>query len=68
MGIRFYLGSKIDCECTECNCQNRFELIDGEELLILIQHGRLTSEQIAFLKTRVGSRICKQCFTGQHFE
>ena len=62
------MGSKIDCECSECDCPNTFELIDGEELLNLIQHGRLNSEQIAFLKSRVGSKMCKQCFIGKHFE
>ena len=60
------MGSKIDCECSECTCQERFETIETEELLNLIQHGRLNQEQILFLKNRVGSRICKQCFLGEH--
>lgn len=60
------MGSKIDCQCTECNCKINFEAMNGEELLNLIQHGRLNDEQIAFLKTRVGSKICKQCFIGKH--
>ena len=44
-----------------------FEIVETEELINLIQHGRLTPEQISFLKFRVGSRICKQCFIGKHF-
>lgn len=43
-----------------------FETINGEELLNLIQHGRLNDEQIMFLKTRVGSKVCKQCFINKH--
>jgi len=42
-------------------------VIDGEALLNLIQHGRLDDEKIAFLKTRVGSKICKHCFIGKHY-
>lgn len=61
------LGSKIDCQCSECGCKVNFETIEGEELLNLIQHGRLDDKQIAFLKTRVGSKICKQCFIGNHY-
>ena len=41
-------------------------MIETEELLNLIQHGRLNQEQITFLKKRVGSRVCKQCFLGEH--
>ena len=44
-----------------------FEIIESEELLNLIQHGRLSDEQIAFLKTRVESKICKECSLGKHF-
>ena len=36
------LDSKIDCECTKCNCQERFETIEIEDLLNLIQYGRHT--------------------------
>ena len=61
------MGQKINCECEECNCKVNFEIIDGEELLNLIQHGRLNEEQIAFLKIRVGRRDCKQCFQGKHY-
>lgn len=62
------LGLKIDCECTECSCKVNFEMINGEELLNLIQHGRLDDEKIAVLKTRVGSKVCKHCFVGQHYK
>ena len=62
------LGLKIDCECTECNCKVNFEMINGEELLNLIQHGRLDDEKIVVLKTRVESKLCKHCFAGQHYK
>jgi len=62
------MGERINCECTKCNCQKIFEIIEIEELINLIQHGRLNSEQISFLKTRVGSRICKQCFVEKHYK
>ena len=61
------MSPKIDCQCSECNCKVNFEVIDGEALLNLIQHGRLDDEKIAFLKTRVGSKICKHCFIGKHY-
>jgi len=61
------MGSKINCQCTECNCQEKFETIDTEELINLIQHGRLTPDQIYFLKTRVGSKLCKPCFAEKHY-
>jgi hypothetical protein len=60
------LSSKINCQCTKCNCKINFETINGEELLNLIQHGRLSDEQIGFLKTRVESKVCKQCFINKH--
>ena len=60
------MGLKIDCQCSKCDCKVNFEVINGEELLNLIQHGRLTDEQISFLKTRVESKICKHCFAGKH--
>lgn len=59
------MGSQIPCECT-CGCNEIFETIETEELLNLIQHGRLSDVQITFLKTRIGSRICKFCFIGKH--
>ena len=61
------MGPKIDCECKKCDCKVNFEIIEGEELLNLIQHGRLNDEQIAFLNTRVGCRDCKKCFLGNHY-
>ena len=61
------LDLRIDCQCVKCNCKVNFETVEGEELLNLIQHGRLNDEQIAFLKTRVESKICKECFLGKHF-
>ena len=60
------MGQKINCECSECKCTSNFEMIETEELLNLIQHGRLNQEQITFLKKRVGSKVCKQCFLGEH--
>ena len=60
------MGLRINCECAECKCKSNFEMIETEELLNLIQHGRLNSEQITFLKKRVGSRVCKECFVGEH--
>ena len=62
------LGLRINCECSECNCQEKFETIKTEELLNLIQHGRLNQEQIVFLKTRIGCRTCKKCFVGKHHD
>ena len=60
------MGKNIDCQCLNCSCKQSFELVETEELLNLIQHGRLTPEQIIFLKSRVGSKLCKQCFIGNH--
>ena len=60
------LNLKIRCECSECNCKEKFEFVKTEDLLNLIQHGRLEQEQIAFLKSRVESRICKRCSVGTH--
>ena len=60
------LGEKIVCNCTECKCRKIFETIETEELINLIQHGRLESDKFEFLKKRVGSKLCKFCFTGKH--
>ncbi|EIJ65900.1 hypothetical protein BD31_I0069 [Candidatus Nitrosopumilus salaria BD31] len=60
------MGSKINCQCLECSCHEKFETIETEELINLIQHGRLSQDQISFLKTRIGSKLCKQCFVGKH--
>jgi len=54
------------CQCTQCKCYKEFESIDEEELLNVIQHGRLNSKQIEFAKKRLGSSICEQCFVGKH--
>jgi len=62
------MGVKINCECTKCKCQGKFETVETEDLINLIQHGRLTQEQISFLNTRIGSRICKQCFRDNHYK
>ena len=58
--------SIINCECEKCSCNGEFEAIDGEQLLNLIQHGRLTPEQSTFLKSRVDSKLCKSCFIDEH--
>ena len=60
------MGSIINCECEKCSCNGEFEAIDGEQLLNLIQHGRLTPEQSTFLKSRVDSKLCKSCFIDEH--
>ena len=62
------MGPKIICQCIKCNCQEKFETIETEELLNIIQHGRLNHEQILFIKTRVGSKLCKQCFIENHYK
>ena len=64
--FRIDMGSIINCECEKCNCNREFETIDGEELLNLIQHGRLTEEKVTYLKSRVGSKLCKSCFIDEH--
>ena len=60
------MGLVINCMCLKCNCTEEFERIETEELFNLIQHGRLTQEQIMFLKSRIGSKLCKQCFIENH--
>ena len=60
------MGSIINCEREKCSCNVEFEAIDGEELLNLIQHGRLTQEKSIYLKSRAGSKLCKSCFTDEH--
>jgi len=49
-----------------CDCHKEFESISKEELLNVIQHGRLNHKQIEFAKKRLGSSICEQCFVGKH--
>jgi hypothetical protein len=60
------MTTRIFCECAKCDCQKEFVAVDTEDLINLIQHGRLDQKQTDFLKTRVGSRSCKQCFLGNH--
>ena len=62
------MSSKIVCQCQDCDCTEEFEIIKTEELLNLIQHGRLNKKQIEFLKTRVDSKKCKNCHIGNHYE
>jgi hypothetical protein len=50
----------------KCNCNKKFETVETGELLNLIQHGRLNQEQIMFLKSRIGSKLCKSCFIDEH--
>jgi len=45
-----------------------FEEINHEELLNVIQHGRLNQKQIDWAKKRIGSKICERCFTGNHMK
>ena len=65
--IQKHVTSKITCKCLDCNCQKEFEMIETEELLNLIQHGRLNQKQIEFLKTQMRNKLCKGCCTGNHF-
>ncbi|MCH9658884.1 DUF1899 domain-containing protein [archaeon] len=60
------MTTRIVCECQLCDCNAKFVAVDTEDLINLIQHGRLTQEQTDGLKVRVGSRSCKQCFVGNH--
>ncbi len=56
----------IPCQCEKCDCHIEFESINQEELLNVIQHGRLNPKQIEFAKKRLGSKICDRCFVGKH--
>ena len=58
---------KIRCKCSKCECQEEFEIIDQEQLLNAIQHGRLNPKQIEFAKKRIGNMICERCFAGKHW-
>jgi len=60
------LGLLINCDYIKCDCGDEFETIETEELLNLVQHGRLSQEQTLFLKSRIGSKLCKQCFLDNH--
>jgi len=58
----------ISCQCSECDCHKEFESIDKEDLLNVIQHGRLNPKQIEFAKKRIGSMMCERCFEGKHLK
>ena len=58
----------ISCQCKKCDCHIEFESVDKEELLNVIQHGRLNPQQIKFAKKRIGSKICERCFVGKHLK
>jgi len=58
----------LRCKCSECDCHKEFDSINGEELLNVIQHGRLNPKQIEFAKKRIGSMICERCFVGKHLK
>ncbi len=58
----------LQCQCKKCDCHQEFESIDKEELLNVIQHGRLNPKQIEFAKKRIGSMICERCFVGKHLK
>ena len=60
------MPKKIICQCNNCNCSQEFEPIDKELLLNLITHGRVDSKRAEYLTSRVGSNLCKNCFTGKH--
>ena len=56
----------MKCKCPKCDCPEEFESLDGEQLLNVIQHGRLSPKQIEFAKKRIGSTICDKCYVGEH--
>ncbi len=56
----------LKCQCIVCDCHKEFESISKEDLLNVIQHGRLNPKQIEFANKRLGSSICEQCFVGKH--
>ena len=62
------LGLRISCECTECICKVEFPIIHSDELLNLLQHGRLDEKQSELLRSRIDSRVCKECFVGKHYK
>ena len=45
-----------------------FEPIDRELLLNLITHGRVNSDRAKYLSSRIGSTLCKDCFSGIHIQ
>ncbi len=56
------------CQCEKCNCKQEFEPINQEELLNVIQHGRLDQKQIDFALKRIGNKLCEKCFNGNHIK
>jgi hypothetical protein len=56
------------CQCEKCNCKQEFEPINQEELLNVIQHGRLDQKQIDIALKRIGSKLCEKCFIGNHIK
>ena len=56
----------LRCQCTKCDCHREFESFSEEELLNVIQHGRLNQKQIEFAKKQLESSICEQCMIGKH--
>ena len=56
------------CQCPDCGCQEEFEPLDKEQLLNVIQHGRLNPKQIEFAIKRIGSTICEKCIVGKHWK
>ena len=60
------MPEKVECKCKDCNCTEKFEPIDKELLLNLIAHGRVDSNRAKYLTSRVGSKLCKNCFLGNH--
>jgi hypothetical protein len=54
------------CQCKECQCDEIFEQIDKELFLNLITHGRVDEKRAKYLTSRVGSKLCGRCFSGNH--
>ncbi len=60
------MGDLTRCSCNICNCTEEFEIIDKEEFLNLVIHGRLEQSQINSIKKRIGIDICKNCLLENH--
>ncbi len=61
------VASKIPCQCN-CNCTKLFEPIDKELLLNLITHGGVDEKRAKYLTSRVGSKLCADCFSSNHLK
>ena len=59
------MSAKIKCQCS-CDCSAEFEPVDKELLLNLITHGRVDAKRAEYLTSRVGNKLCKNCFTEKH--